>query len=408
MLINLKPLWRYRDYRLLFLGQLVSFLGSMMTSVAVPYQVYELTKSSLMVGLLGTVQLMPLLASALIGGSVADAMDRRKLLLAAEAIMSLGALGLALNAALPRPSLVAIFLLVALIQLANGFHRPAMDAMTQKLVQVADLPAVAALGALNYNVGSVAGPALGGLLIVAAGAKVAYLVDFVSFGFSLVMLWMMRSTPPPEQASVPGLGSILEGLRYAVKRPELIGSYVVDMVAMTFAFSTALYPAMAEGWGGAAAVGALFSATSVGSLIMAAFSGWTAQVRRRGAAVVLAAACWGGAIIGFGLSPSLPLALLFLGLAGAADMVSGLFRGVIWNETIPNEMRGRLAGIEMISYMSGPLLGNARAGWIATLTSARISIGSGGVLCVAGVVLCAVLLPAFWRYRPAPVQEPVA
>ncbi len=405
MLLDLTPLRKYRDFRLLFLGQVVSFLGSMITYVAVPYQVYELTKDNWMVGMLGTVQLVPVLIFGLIGGSVADAMDRRKLLLISEVLMSLGALGLAINAALPEPSLWVIFVIAAFMQTVNGFHRPAMDAMTQKLVQVEDLPSVSALGALRYSVGSVAGPALGGLLIAAAGAKVAYLVDFVTFGASLVLLWMMRRMPLSEETHAPGLKSIFEGLRYAVKRPELIGTYVVDIVAMAFAFSTALFPAMAEEWGGAAAAGALFSAMSVGSLVMTAFSGWTGRVRRRGAAVVVAAAAWGVAMVAVGFAPNLPLALFFLALAGAADMVSGLFRGVIWNETIPNHMRGRMAGIEMISYMSGPLVGNARAGWVATLISTRFSIVSGGVLCVVGVVLCGFLLPAFWRYRSATSEK---
>jgi MFS family permease len=408
MLLDVTPLRKYRDFRLLFLGQVVSFLGSMITYVAVPYQVYELTKSNLMVGLLGTVQLVPVLIFGLIGGSVADAVDRRKLLLISEALMSLGALGLALNAALPEPSLWFIFVIAAFMQTVNGFHRPAMDAMTQKLVQVEDLPSVSALGALRYSVGSVAGPALGGVLIAVAGAKVAYLVDFVTFGVSLVLLWMMRRMPPSHETHAPGLKSIVEGLQYAVKRPELIGTYVVDIVAMAFAFSTALFPAMAEGWGGAAAAGALFSAMSVGSFVMTAFSGWTGRVRRRGAAVVVAAAAWGVAMVAFGFAPNLPLALFFLGLAGAADMVSGLFRGVIWNETIPNHMRGRMAGIEMISYMSGPLIGNARAGWVASVSSTQLSVVSGGVLCVVGVVLCGFLLPAFWRYRSTAPEAPAS
>lgn len=408
MLLDVTPLRKYRDFRLLFLGQVISFLGSMITYVAVPYQVYELTQSNMMVGLLGTVQLVPVLIFGLIGGSVADAMDRRKLLLISEALMSLGSLGLVINAALPRPSLWCIFIISAFMQTVNGFHRPAMDAATQKLVQVEDLPSVSALGSLRYSVGSVAGPALGGILIAVAGAKVAYLVDVVSFGVSLVLLWMMRQVPPAEGGHAPGLRSIYEGLSYAVKRPELVGTYVVDIVAMAFAFSTALFPAMAQEWGGAAAAGALFSAMSVGSLVMTALSGWTKQVRRRGAAVVVAAAIWGVAMVAFGFAPNLPLALFFLGLAGAADMVSGLFRGVIWNETIPNHMRGRMAGIEMISYMSGPLIGNARAGWVATLSSTRISVVSGGVLCVVGVVLCGFLLPAFWCYRSATAEAPAS
>lgn len=408
MLIDLSPLRKYRDFRLLFLGQLVSVLGSMITYVAVPYQVYELTQSNLMVGLLGTVQLVPVLIFGLVGGTVADTMERRKLLLFSEAFLSLGALGLAVNAMLPRPSLVAIFAISAFMQAVNGFHRPAMDAMVQKLVERRDLPAVSALGSLRGSVGMVTGPALGGILIAAAGAKVAYLLDFGSFLFALVMLWMMREMPAPEANHAPGLGSVLEGLRYAVTRPELIGTYVVDIVAMTFAFPNAVFPAMAEGWGGAAAAGALFSAMSVGSLVLSMFSGWSGRVRRRGAAVVIAAGLWGVAIVGVGLAPNLPLALFCLGLAGAADTVSGLFRGVIWNETIPNEMRGRMSGIEMMSYMTGPLLGNARVGWMATVSSTQFSIASGGVLCVIGVVLCGFLLPGFWRYTSTTGEVPEA
>jgi MFS family permease len=168
---------------------------------------------------------------------------------------------------------------------------------------------------------------------------------------------------------------------------------------MAFAFPTALFPEMAQGWGGAKAAGWLFSAMSIGALITTIASGWTGKVSRHGAAVVVSAGIWGAAIFALGYATSLEAAIVCLAVAGAADMVSGLFRGIIWNETIPNEMRGRLAGIEMISYMAGPLLGNARAGWVAALVSTRVSIVSGGALCVAGVTICAFALPAFWSYR---------
>ncbi|MCU0685464.1 MAG: MFS transporter [Polyangiaceae bacterium] len=399
MLLDLRPLRTYRDFRLLFLGQTVSFLGSMVSYVAVPYQIYELTHSSFHVGLIGAFQLVPVLVFGLIGGAVADAGDRRRLMLAAEAVMGLCALGLAINAGLSQPSLAAIYALSAVSQAATGIHRPAMDALSQVLVEPADLPALSALGAFRYGLGAVTGPALGGALLALGGARAAYVFDAVTFTAALTALAAMRPSPAPGGARPAGLASIAEGLRFAVSRPELIGTYAIDLVAMTFAFPAALFPAYGERWGGATATGALFSAMSVGSLIMTVLSGGASRVDRRGAGVVIAAAAWGTAIIAFGFAPNLPIALACLTLAGATDMLSGLFRGIIWNETVPNAMRGRLAGIEMISYMSGPLLGGTRAGWVASATSLRTSTVSGGMLCVVGVSITALLLPAFWRYR---------
>jgi MFS family permease len=400
MLLDLSPLRRHRDFRLLFIGQFVSFFGSMLTYVAVPYQVYQLTSSSLLVGLLGTAQLVPLLLFGLLGGAYADAMDRRRLLIGAEVVLALVSLGLAANAWLARPSVAAIFALTALMSAVNGFHRPTLEAMSPRLVDAAELPAQAALTSLRGSLGAVAGPAVGGICIASLGMPATYLFDVATFVASLAALAAMAAMPPAPEAAEPGLRSIAEGLTYARRRPELIGTYVVDIVAMTFAMPMALFPAMAQPWGGAKAAGWLYSAMSAGSLVMTLFSGWTRRIARRGAAVVLAAAAWGVAVVLLGYAPSLPAAVLCLGLAGAADMVSGLYRMTIWNETIPTHLRGRLAGVEMISYMTGPLLGNARAGWMASLRSVRFSIVAGGAICVAGVLLCIPLLPSFWRYRP--------
>src|SRR4029453_7333637 len=219
------------------------------------------------------------------------------------------------------------------------------------------------------------------------------------FLVSLVSLAAIRRMPPSDRASRPGIQSIVEGLKYALGRPELIGTYVVDMVAMTFAMPLALFPSMAVAWGGAKAAGWLYSAMSFGSLFTTIFSGWTTKVNRHGAAVVIAAAVWAVAMVFVGLSASLPLAVFCLAIAGAADSVSGVFRSTIWNETIPSDLRGRLAGGEMISYLSGPLLGNARAGWVASISSLTTSVVSGGLTCFVGVLLCIPLLPAFWKYR---------
>lgn len=399
MILDVSPLRKHRDFRLLFAGQMISALGSMMTYVAVPFQTYQLTQSSFAVGLLGTAQLVPLLVFALWGGAYADAMDRRKLLIGSEALMTLGSLLLTVNSFLPSPSVALIFVVSALMSALNGFHRPAMDAMTPRLVHPEDLPSVAALGSLRYSVSAIIGPAVAGVLIAGIGLAATYAVDVVSFLLSLLLLARIRSMPAAPGAQAPSLGTIVEGLRYAASRPELIGTYVVDIVAMTFAMPMALFPAMAEAWGGAAAAGWLYAAMSMGSLVLTIFSGWASRVDRHGAAVILAAAVWGIAIVALGFSRSLVAAVCLLAIAGAADMISGIFRMTIWNETIPSELRGRLAGVEMISYLSGPLLGNARAGWVASVSTNTFSIVSGGATCVLGVMLCIPLLPTFWNYR---------
>jgi MFS family permease len=407
VLIDVKPLLKYRDFRFLFVGQGVSFLGSMISYAVVPTQVYELTKSSWTVALVSVVQLIPVLVFGLIGGAVADTRDRRRLLLVAELAMAAGMGVLVLNASSAKPSVALIFVVAALLQALNAFHRPAMDALTQKLVEPGDYAAVAALGSLRYTAGAIVGPAAGGLIMGWGGTPLAYAIDLATFLVAALMVFLMRpvarAAPTGSDAQAKPRESpwrlIAEGLRYARGRPELVGTYVVDVVAMTFAFPTALFPELAQPWGGPKAAGVLFSAMSVGGLVMTVFSGWTKTVRRRGAAVVIAAAIWGLAIIGLGFAPSLEVAAVWLAVAGAADMVSGLFRGVIWNETISNDLRGRLAGVEMISYMCGPLLGNARAGWVSSISSPAVSLVSGGILCVAGMVACAASLRRFWRYE---------
>ncbi len=399
MFLDLSPLRKSREFRLLYAGQTVSFFGSMLTYVAVPYQVYQLSHSSFYVGLLGTAQLVPLLIAALLGGAMADSLDRRRMLLVSELVMAAGSAGLVLNARLAQPSMWLLFTLSAAMSAINGFHRPALEAMTQELVARDDQPAAAALGSLRFNLGAIGGPACAGLVIAKYGTSAVYLVDVVSFGGSLASLWAMRALPRKPVAAKSAVGSIVDGLRYAKSRPELIGTYVVDIVAMIFAMPMALFPLMGEQWSGATAAGWLYSAMAIGSLAMTLFSGWAKRITRHGAWVIAAAAIWGVAIVALGFAPSLPAAVGCLVIAGAADMVSGMFQQTIWNQTIPTDFRGRLSGLEMLSYMTGPLLGNARAGYLATRFDARTAIVSGGILCVLGVALCIPLLPAFWHYK---------
>ena len=406
MLLDLSPLRRHRDFRLVFAGQLVSGFGSFLTYVALPVQLYELTRSSVLVGLVGTAQIVPLAATALWGGALADAVDRRRLLLWAEGLLLLGALVLLANSMRARPSVAVIFAVAAFSSAVNGLHRPALSSLVPRLVAPEDLPAVSALSSLQGTAAAIAGPALAGVSIATLGLPFTFGVDAATFVVSLLAVSAIRAMPPPSSASPAGISSILEGLRYAMSRKELIGTYVVDIVAMTFAMPMAVFPALATRWGGSSAAGYLFSAMSVGGLAVTLFSGWTARVARQGAAVVVAAALWGAAIFLLGQASSLAAAVACLALAGAADMVSGLFRMTIWNETIPSSIRGRMAGIEQLSYMTGPLLGNTRAGLMAERLGVAPSITWGGAACVAGVLLCIPLLPAFWTYRrpAAPVD----
>jgi MFS family permease len=407
MFLDLGPLRRHRDFRALYFGQFVSFVGSMITYVAIPFQVYQLTRSSFAVGMLSTVSLVPLLLAALFGGATADAMDRRKLLIGSELLLMVCSGGLAINAAMPHPSLAVPFVVAGLMSALNGFHRPALEAMTPRLVDRDEIPAAATLSSVRGNIGMIAGPALGGACIATLGMTAAYAIDAATFALCAVAVASMKAMPAAEGAPRPGLAAVVAGLRYAASRVELVGTYVVDLVAMTFAMPMALFPAMAMSWGGAKAAGWLYSAMPIGALAVSLLSGRAGRVRRHGAAVVVAAGLWGVAVVVFGYAHGLAAAVVLLALAGAADMVSGVYRKTIWDQTIPVHLRGRLAGVEMISYMTGPLLGNARAGWVASLVSPRFSIVSGGWMCIAGVLACVPLLPGFWRYRSEPGAAPV-
>ncbi|MBC7931241.1 MAG: MFS transporter [Rubrivivax sp.] len=396
--IDLTPLRVSRDFRLLFAGQAVSFFGSMMTFVALPWQVYQLTKSSFAVGMLGVAEFVPILVMAFVGGALADAVDRRRMALLTEALLMAGTGLLILNSTLPQPRVWLLFVCAALFAALNGLQRPSLDALIPRIVPAELMPATFALKSFSATVSMIGGPALGGLLITTAGPTAAYSIDFVTFAASLVALALIRAVPPPIGADAPSLRSIMEGLRYARSRPELLGTYLIDINAMFFGMPMALFPAIAEGFGGAS-VGLLYAAPAFGMMCVTLTSGWTRRVQRHGLAVALAAGGWGLAIIAFGFAPTLWTALFCLALAGGADMVSGLFRMTIWNQTIPDHLRGRLAGIEMVSYTAGPMLGHAESGIVAKLFSVRASVVSGGVLCVAGTVLLSLLLPAFIRYN---------
>ena len=394
--MKLAPL-RHRDYRLLFVAQFVSLFGTMVTYVAFPYQMYRLTGSSLAVGLLGVVELVPLLVTAFVGGALADSVDRRRLAIATEAGLAAGSATLAAVAvAGARPWM--LYSVAAWMSACNGLQRPSMESLMPRLVEREDLPAAASLTAFRGSLGMIAGPALGGALLAGAGLPAAYLVDVATYLVSIGCLAAIRAVPPPEAGDRPSLAAVREGLRYARSRQELVGTYVVDFVAMVFGMPLALFPALSDRLGGTRALGLLYAAPAIGAFVASLTGRWMERVHRHGLAILAAASVWGLAIVAFGFAPTLPLAVVFLAVAGGADATSGMFRMTMWNQTIPDALRGRLAAIEMISYMSGPLLGHAEAGAAAALFGVTASVVSGGVLCVVGVAACAILLPRFTSY----------
>ncbi|MDQ3011780.1 MAG: MFS transporter, partial [Acidobacteriota bacterium] len=398
--IDLSPLKASRDYRLLFLGQFVSAFGSSISYVVLPWQMYQLTKSTLAVAMISLAEFVPMFVMAFVGGALADFIDRRRLIVIAEIGLTICCGLLVANALLAQPRAWVLVVVAALFAALNGVHRPALEALTPRLVAPELMSAVAALGMFRWSFSFIVGPALAGLIAASFGAAFAFTLDAATFIISIIALLLIRSVRMPAKLDGderPSLKSVVEGLKYAGNRQELLGTYLIDINAMFFGMPIALFPAIAESFGGAS-VGLFYAMPAVGSLVISLTSGWTGRINRHGLAVTIAAAVWGAAIIVFGLVGNLWLALFFLALAGAADAVSGVFRMTIWNQTIPDHMRGRLAGIEMISYLTGPYLGNAEAGIVASAFGLRASVVSGGVLCVAGSVVLGLLLPKFISY----------
>jgi MFS family permease len=400
MFIDLSPLLNNKNFRHLFLGQLVSYLGTMISITVVPFQVYSLTHSSAMVGFVSAVELVPLLVGAFIGGTLADHLDRKKVLIYCEGLMALGIGVLLFNSLSQDPSVLVIFVVSAIMQAINGFHRPAMDSLGQALLKTEEIPAAAALHSFRFGFVNLFAPSLGGILISTLGAEYSYGFDLLTFLFSIWMLYLLDTRSiQRESRKLELTSSLLEGLQYAYKRQEILGTYVVDIIAMTFAFPAALFPSISQQFNRPQQVGLLYTALSIGSLAVPIYSKWGAKVQNQGKAIIIAAGAWGVAIAASGMTENFWLVLGFLVLAGFADTISAFYRSLLWNQTIPNFMRGRMAGLEMISYMSGPLLGNARAGWIASMTSNSISLVAGGALCTFGVFLVALILPKFREYQ---------
>jgi MFS family permease len=398
--IDLSPLRESPPFRRLYIGQAISWFTGEITWVAVPIQLYHLTHSTLQVGLLYLTTLVPLLFAPIIGGAVADAVDRRTMLLFAEGGFALVSVALVINAAIPHPRVWALYALDFVATTVFSFGTPAMRSLAPRLVREEKIVAVSALESLASNFNAVAGPAAGGLVIAALGFTGTYLLDAASFVVSLASIWQLPKLPPAHDAEAVSLRSILDGFRYVGTQPVVLGIFLVDTNAMIFGMPMALFPALGAHFGGGSkTVGFLYAAPYAGAFIASVFSGWAGRVRRQGVGVVIAAAAWGAALVAFGYSTALWVALALLAVAGAADFLSALWRSAIVLTSTPDAMRGRVTGIEFTQVAAAPTLGNVEAGVVGSLTSLRFSIVSGGLLCVAGCGVLALLFPALLRYR---------
>ena len=390
------PLRHDRDYRWLWTGQAINGIGNQITRIALPFQVYVLTGSTLAVAALTAVQLVPILIFALGAGSVADAVDRRRLLFLTQIGLMACSGALLLLSLQPAPPLLALFAVAFVAAGLGAVDQPARSSAIPRLVPPERLPAAIALNQVNFQVGSVVGPAIGGLLIATVGLPGAYLADVLTFTASLAGIAAIAPLPPLGAVTRPGLSAIREGLSFVRARRVILSTFVIDLNAMIFGMPTSLFPALALDVFkvGPAGLGLMAAAPAVGALLGAVFSGWVPAVRRIGFAVIVAVAIWGAAIALFGLSTfSFPLALVFLAVAGAADVLSAVFRSTIVQLETPDTLRGRVTSIHILVVTSGPRIGDIEAATVASIVGAQLSVVSGGLLCLAGVAVVARLYP---------------
>jgi MFS family permease len=412
VLMDITPLRTSRDFRALIGGLGVSTLGTQLTAVAVPYQVYAISHSSLYVGLASLAQLFPLIFGSLLGGSLVDFLDRRKLLLIVEALGALMSAALAVNADLGS-ALWPLFVFPAGAAALSGMDSSARNAMVPAMIGLPLVPAANAMFQALFQTGSIVGPAAAGLLLAGAGVHVVYWIDVASFLVALVAVLTISPQRPSGGAARPGWRSMAEGFGFVRRSQQLQGAYLIDVNAMVFGMPRALFPALAATvfGGGATTVGLLYAAPGAGALIGALTTGWVGRVRRQGLAVIAAVMVWGLTITLFGVVRFLPLALLLLAVAGWADVISAVFRNTIIQFAGPDAMRGRLMGVQMAVVAGGPRLGDLESGAVATAFGDTASVVSGGLACIAGALLVARLLPGFRRQRatgPLVESEPAA
>lgn len=403
ILVDVAPLRESREFRLLFFGQLVSTLGTQLTVVAIPYQVYAETHSSLQVGAVSLAQLVPLILGALVGGSIGDAVDRRTLLAVTSGALALTSGALALNAMAAHPSVLAIYLISALAAALSGFVNTARNAVVPSLVGRNLLLAAYSFMQVLFQLGSVVGPAISGLLIAAVHLRWVYSIDAITYVLSLLAVVIMAAMPPAKGATRPGWGSIKEGILYLRGRQQLQGVYVIDLNAMVFGMPRALFPAMAATvfHGGATTLGYLYAAVGTGGLLGGLTTGWVERFRRQGLVIICAVVTWGLAITAFGFSRLLVLSLVLLAVGGWADVVSAVVRNTVLQSSVPEQFRSRMSSIQMAVVQGGPRLGDLESGAVAAAGGLEVSIVSGGLACIAGALVLAGVLPRFRAYVEA-------
>ncbi len=407
ILVDTTPLRESRDFRLLFTGQLVSVIGTQLTVVAIPYQVYSMTHSTLQVGAISLAQLIPFLFGALSAGPIGDAVDKRRIMIWTAAAMMLTSGAMAVNAAVAHPSLVVLYVVSSLAAGLMGFSNTARMAAVPSMVERRHFAAAAAMTQIVFQLGGIVGPALSGLLL-GIGLPLVYALDAASFVVATITSAMLRPIPPHEGAR--GLSpweSTKEGLRYLRSRQALQGVYLIDINAMVFGMPRALFPAMAASvfGGGTIALGFLYAAPGVGALIGAVTTGWVATLRRQGWAVIVAVCVWGAAIAVFGLVDTLWVGLVLLAVAGWADVISAVLRNTILQTSIPERFRSRMSSIQMAVVQGGPRVGDMESGTVATLTSVEFSVISGGLACIVGAAVIGALMPVFRHHVAGEIDD---
>jgi MFS family permease len=411
--LDLTPLRRYPAFRRLWFAQGVSFIGTEIAEVALAYQMYQLTGSTLAVGLISLTHLIPLVTLTVIGGAIADAFDRRRVMLVQQIGMLVGALGLAANAALAEPRVWALYVFQLVISSAFSLGVGAQRSMTPQLVAEEHFMGASALNSVTSQLGAVAGPGLAGVLINFVDLEWIYLGDGLTYLASITAVSLLPRLAATRDADRPSWSSIVAGFRYVRRQPVILGFFLVDTNAMIFGMPSALFPALAaHRFGDPALLGYLYMAPAVGALLVSLLSGPLRHVRRQGLGVVITASLWGVAIAAFGFAEQFWLALVLLGFAGLGDQMSAILRSVMLYRITPNELLGRVSGIEFMQVAAAPSVGNLEAGALAAATSLRFSIVSGGIFCVAGCLLIALAFPALVRYdaraplKPEPSPRP--
>ncbi|CAM3539159.1 MFS transporter [Stackebrandtia soli] len=412
IVIDTKP-FQIPAFRRLWTSGAVTAIGSQLTAVAVPKQIYDLTGSSGYVGLTGAAALLPLLVFGLWGGAIADAMDRRKLLLITNTGVAATSILLWAQAFLQFRSVWVVLGLLAVNQAFFAVNMPTRSAMVARLVPTGQIPSAVALNTTMMHFGAVLGPLAAAAMMPFIGLSTLYLLDAVALTLAVWAVWRLPAMAPSAEASgKAGLSDIWDGLRYLVTQKILLASFLLDLIAMIAGMPRALFPEMAEKTfgdpvGGGIALGLLYAAIPIGSFVCGLGSGWLGNVRRQGAVTAIAVAAWGASVIGFGMSSTITVAVFFLILGGAADFISMVMRGAIMQTATTDHMRGRLQGVFTVVVAGGPRVADLTHGWTAAIAGTTVAATGGGVLVVVLTLVSVVALPAFWRYRVSAAETVV-